>query len=75
MIATQLYQFFRETFKKRIFEVKQITSKSLKIGAPDIWYHVSGIIGKYYWWDFKLANFNTVWRETHTCNTNGLIMA
>ena len=27
-----------------------------------------------YWRDFKLADFSTIWRETHTCSTNGSIM-
>ena len=27
------------------------------------------------WWDFKLADSSTVWRETHACSKNGSIMA
>ena len=26
------------------------------------------------WWDFKLVDFSTVWKETHTCSINGLII-
>ena len=26
-------------------------------------------------WDFKLANFSSVWREIHTCSINDSIMA
>ena len=27
------------------------------------------------WWDFNLADFSTVWRETHACSINGSMMA
>ena len=33
------------------------------------------LLRKRCWRDYKLADFNTVWRKTHACSINGLIMA
>ena len=27
-----------------------------------------------YWWDFKLVDFSTIWKEIHACSINGLII-
>ena len=34
-----------------------------------------GLLRKHCWQDFKLVDFSSVWRETHACGINGLIMA
>ena len=33
------------------------------------------LLRKHCWWDFKLADFSSVWKETHACGINRSIMA
>ena len=52
---------------------------------PSYTYHIAnqkyaniifgGLLRRCHWWDFKLADFSTVWRDAHACDINGLIMA
>ena len=56
-------------------DLEYLSSLQYTISVELLASQFSDLFKQCYWQKFKLADFSTVWRETHACSINGSITA